>query len=322
MTTLRYGTTKENVVSLLVVTAQGEIIETRRPVRKSSSGYELTQLYMGSEGTLGIICELTVRIRRVPALRSGGIVPFADIKQAVETVVAVVRADPPSLLRCELLNAEGVEMTNAMFKIGLRECPTLFLEMVGSDAAALRRDFDTVVTIAAQHGGRSEEVQFAADGEQLDALWEARRGCYYAAIKYRGFKKNERVLVGDVCVPISKLAECVAGCEMDAHVLGLKCVICAHIADGNFHALIPHQPGDQEVVHIFEEKMIGRALALNGTVSGEHGLGVGKVAHSCREHGEQHVAVQQALKHALDPFGLMNPGKVLPIPIPKSSSKL
>jgi len=313
MTTMRYGTTKENVVSLVVVTAQGEIIQTRRPVRKSSSGYELTQLYMGAEGTLGIICELTVRLRKQPPLRSGGLLPFSNVKDAVDTVVGAVHVDPPSMLRCELLNAEGVECTNKIFKTSLRECPMLFLEFQGADAALLRQDFDKVVAIAAQHGCVASEVQYAEHGESLDDIWEARRGCYVAAMKYRG-QGGDRVFVSDVCVPIPRLAECVAGAEADCHALGLKCVICAHIADGNFHCLVPHQPAEMKAVNEFEAKIISRALACGGTVSGEHGIGVGKVAHSCREHGEAHVAVQQSIKRALDPLGLMNPGKVLPLP--------
>lgn len=321
MTTLRYGTVKENVVSLLVVTAQGEIIRTRRAVRKSSSGYELTQLYLGSEGTLGIICEVTVRLRRQPPLRSGGLLPFLDVKAAVDTVVAAVRADPPSLLRCELLNGDGVDCTNAAFKTDLRICPTLFLEMRGSDSAALRRDFDTVAAIASTHGCLSSEVQFAADGETLDELWEARRGCYFAAMRYRGIQGGDRVFVSDVCVPISRLAECVAKAEEDCHNLGLKCVICAHIADGNFHCLVPHQSSDHDSVRTFEDQLISRALAYGGTVSGEHGIGVGKVAHMCCEHGEAHVAAQQAVKRALDPLGIMNPGKVLPYSAPPGRDK-
>lgn len=312
MTTLRYGTTKESVVSLLVVTPQGNIFRTRRKVRKSSSGYELTQLYMGSEGTLGIICELTVRLRQIPPLRSGGLIPFPDVKSAVDTVVAAVRADPSTLLRCELLNAEGIECTNAIFGTQLRACPTLFLEFVGKSAEMLHRDFDIVVALAAKSNGIIDQVQFAASGDQLDTVWEARRGCYFATMKYRGIKGGERVFVGDVCVPISNLASCVAASEADAHRLGLKNVICAHIADGNFHTLVPFQPADQHLVHQFEVLLITRALDAGGTVTGEHGVGIGKVEHSCREHGEVHVAVQQALKRALDPLGLMNPGKVLP----------
>lgn len=312
MTTLRYGTTKENVVSLLVVTPQGELIQTRRPVRKSSSGYELTQLYMGAEGTLGIICELTVKVRKQPPMRSGGLLPFKEVKDAVATVVAAVRADPPSLLRCELLNAEGVECTNKIFQTRLQRCPTLFLEMRGTDPEILRRDFDIIAALGAQNGCITDQLCFAPDGDSLDEVWEARRGCYFAALKYRGFKVGERVFTSDVCVPISRLAECVAGAEADADALGLKCVICAHIADGNFHCLIPFQPGGEETVLKFEEQVVARALDCGGTVTGEHGVGVGKVAHSCKEHGEAHVAVQQAVKRALDPLGLMNPGKVLP----------
>jgi len=314
MTTLRYGTTKENVVSLTVVTPQGEILQTRRPVRKSSSGYELTQLYMGAEGTLGIICELTVRLKKQPPLRSGGLLPFVDLKSAVDAVVAAVRADPPSMVRCELLNAEGVDATNVIFNTTIPVTPTLFLEMRGTDAEQLRRDFDMVVDIGAAHGCDRGHVQFASDGAQLDAVWEARRGCNFAARRYRKMPGGDRIFSTDVCVPLRYLADCVSGAEGFCRDLGLKCVICAHIADGNFHCLIPHQADDIPIVKQFEVKIIEQALASEGTVSGEHGIGVGKIGHSCREHGPVHVAVQQAVKRALDPLNLMNPGKVLPAP--------
>jgi len=166
----------------------------------------------------------------------------------------------------------------------------------------------------------ADTVQFASNGDTLDEVWEARRGCYLAAMRYRGVKGGERVFVSDVCVPIPSLAECVALAEEDCRDLGLKCVICAHIADGNFHCLVPHQPANEEAVLQFERKVIACALERGGTCSGEHGVGIGKVAHSSKEHGEVHVAVQQAVKKALDPLGLMNPGKVLPMP--SSGAKL
>merc|ERR1719436_1180138 len=168
---MRYGTTKENVVSLLVVTPKGDLFQTRRAVRKSSSGYELTQLYMGAEGTLGIICEVTVRVRKQPPLRSGGMLPFNSIKDAVDTVVSAVHMDPPSMLRCELLNGEGVECTNKIFKTGLRCQPTLFLEMRGADPEALRRDFDAVAKLAESRGCPCEHVEYASEGDKLDEVW-------------------------------------------------------------------------------------------------------------------------------------------------------
>jgi len=312
MSTLRYGTVKENVVSLIVVTPQGNIVRTRRVVRKSSSGYELTQLYLGSEGTLGIICELAVKLQRLEPMRSGGMLTFPDVKSAVDTVVATLRVDPPSLLRCELLNADGIRCTNTIFKTTLPSRPTLFLEHRGKSEEMLRQDFEAVAALAAKRGCSRESVHFAAAGQELDALWEARRGCYLAAMKYRGNPGGDHVFVSDVCVPVSRLAECVAETEADILHSGFECVICAHIADGNFHCLVPHQPPERERLRVLEERIISRALALGGTVSGEHGIGVGKIAHSLREHGPEHVAVQQAVKRALDPLGLMNPGKVLP----------
>lgn len=313
MSTLRYGTTRENVVSLLVVTPQGDIVRTRRGVRKSSSGYELTQLYIGSEGTLGVICELTVRVRRQPPLRSGGMLLFQSVHAAVSTVVGALRIDPPTLLRCELLNTEGVRCTNTVFKTKLQCTPTLFVEMRGENEESLRRDFEKIVGVAAQHGCLAPHVRFARHGEELDELWEARRGCYVASMKYRGNPGGDRVYLSDVCVPVPRLAECVAESEADCERSGFKCIICAHIADGNFHCLVPYQPHEREALRAFEDRLIHRALAMGGTVTGEHGVGVGKVAHSCAEHGAVHIALQQAVKRALDPKGLMNPGKVLPV---------
>ena len=191
--------------------------------------------------------------------------------------------------------------------------------MRGGDPAALRRDFDVVVALAAARGCPVDQVRYAAEGGELDELWEARRGCYLAAMRYRGLPGGDRVFVSDVCVPISCLAECVAEAEADCHRLGLKCVICVHIADGNFHCLVPHQKTEHSAVKAFEDAVVERALALGGTVSGEHGVGIGKVAHSCREHGPAHVALQLAVKQALDPLGLMNPGKVLPPMLPATS---
>eukprot|EP00929_Paragymnodinium_shiwhaense_P064120 TRINITY_DN32084_c0_g1_i3.p1 TRINITY_DN32084_c0_g1~~TRINITY_DN32084_c0_g1_i3.p1 ORF type:complete len:476 (-),score=89.81 TRINITY_DN32084_c0_g1_i3:311-1738(-) len=312
MSTLRFGTTKENVISLLVVTANGDIVRTRRNVRKSSSGYELTHLYMGSEGTLGIICELTVRLQRHQAARSGGFLVFPDTGQAVQAVVETLRVDPPSLLRCEMLNAEGVRCTNAVFNTTLECHPTLFLELRGATLEALRKDFDTIVSIAARHGCKPEHAKFAADGAELDTLWEARRGCYIASMKYRGHPGGDYVFVTDVCVPTSRLAECVSASEADCIETGFPCVICAHIADGNFHCLVPYQPGEEGRLKEWEGRMMQRALEMGGTVTGEHGVGLGKIMHSCREHGLAHVAVQKSIKAALDPLGLMNPGKVLP----------
>lgn len=319
MSTLRYGTTKENVVSLLVVTPQGKIVRTRRAVRKSSSGYELTQLYMGSEGTLGVICELTVRVRRMPPIRSGGVLVFPNVQSAVTTVVSAVKADPPSLLRCELLNAEGVKCTNAIYKTELECLPTLFVEFRGEHSNSLRTDFDSVMALGERQGLLHDKVLYATAGEDLDKLWEARRGCYLATMKYRGKQGGDRVFVSDMCVPVSKLADCVSGAEADCKDAGFECVICAHIADGNFHCLVPYQPEEKKALQELEVRLISRALAAGGTVSGEHGVGIGKVLHSCREHGAEHVAIQQAVKKALDPQGIMNPGKVLPFQSTSSS---
>jgi len=192
----------------------------------------------------------------------------------------------------------------------MRELPTLFLEFRGSQHADLRRDFDAISAIAARHGCLSEHQRFAASGHELDEIWEACRGCYFAAAMYRG-KRGNRLWTGDVCVPVPHLAECVADAEAEVRLNGFKPVICAHIADGNFNCVVPHQPNEREAVQKIEQRLVDCALHLGGAVTGEHGVGIGKVHHSCIEHCQVHIAVQQVVKKALDPLGIMNPGKVL-----------
>eukprot|EP00873_Tetraselmis_striata_P021924 jgi/Tetstr1/442188/TSEL_030338.t1 len=313
MSTLKYGTTRENVVSMLVVTPQGEVLRTRQVVRKSSTGYDLNNLYIGAEGTLGIICELVVKVWPLPSVRSGGTLEFSSVDQACRCVVQLVRSLPPALLKCEMLNAEGVRATNAVFNTSLAPTPTLFLELVGhaaADKAALAEQWAQIATLARANGARA--ASFAEDGDALDGLWDARRGCYIAAGMYRQRKGGDRVLLTDVCVPLTRLAECVSKTEAIFTRGGFPCVMCCHIADGNFHCCVPYQPEEKERCQELEHEVIELALSLGGTVSGEHGVGVGKVAHMCAEHGEVHIRCQQAIKAALDPLNLMNPGKVLP----------
>ena len=316
MSTMMWGTTKENVRGLTVVTCEGEVIEaTRRArVRKSSTGYDLTALYMGSEGTLGIITELVVKLRPVPAHRVGAVVAFADIRPAVETVVNLQRAGFETALRCELMNAEGIKVTNAIYSTTLREAPTLFLEFVGDDAEAPWAQCQAAVAMAKERGCAPDPL-LARDGAALDHLWEGRRGCYLAASRYRKATGAQRlpdaILVTDVCVPIPALAECVAATEDDFRGAGVPCVICAHIADGNFHCLVPYQPADRGDAVALEHRLIARALEHGGTVSGEHGVGLGKREHICAEHGPVAIDIMHRIKKALDPDGLLNPGKVL-----------
>lgn len=308
MSTLKYGTTRENIVSLKVVTPQGEIIQTRQPVRKSSSGYELNQLYMGSEGTLGIIAELLLRVSRIPKFRCGALIEFEDIASAVSSVVELRNTQITSLVRCELMNAEGIECTNKVFETNLKVTPTLFFELQGEAFEALEIEFKCIESISKAHG--SLGVVFASDGKQLDSLWDARRGCYFATLQYK--EGLTKAFISDVCVPISKLTECVVETERDFAANTIPCIICAHIADGNFHCVIPYQEEGRQLVKILENRLIERALKMDGTVSGEHGVGMGKIEHALKEHGEHHIDIQRRIKKALDPKNILNPSKMLP----------
>jgi D-lactate dehydrogenase (cytochrome) len=314
MTTLRYGTTRENVVSMRVVTPQGDVIRTRTAVRKSSTGLELNQLYLGAEGTLGVIAELTLRLFPEPTARTGCLLPFASVADAAACVVALLQAALPTLLRCELLNTEAITATNAMFAQQLPPRPTLFLECAGAELRHTRRDAAAAVALARAHGAeiQGDTALQLTEGDALESLWETRRGCYPASLRAVGATAAPRkVLITDVCVPLAALPRVIAATEADFLASKLQCILCAHIADGNFHCLVPYAGAlEAAAAHAAEERMIARAIEAGGTVSGEHGVGMGKIAHCLCEHGAAHLGVQAAIKHALDPRGLMNPGKV------------
>ena len=322
LSTMMYGTTAENVLSMLVVTAEGKLIRTRQCTRKSSTGYELNQLYMGSEGTLGVICELVVKVYPIMPVRTGALIRFATVGDAARAVIKIVQSGPKAVCRCELLNADGIEATNKMFKTDLVKEPTIFMEFRGQTANACKLDSDKCVEIALVYGA-TYEMQ-TEDAAEMDQMWAARRGCYIAAGKVRE-QKGDSVYLSDTCVPISKLAASVEETERDFVKNGLAPVICAHIADGNFHCCVPYQPKDlkekAKVVEL-EHELIRRALRLGGTVSGEHGVGVGKMEHIIEEHGEVHVDIQRRIKRALDPRNIMNPSSMFTIdgsPVPKQA---
>lgn len=316
MSTVKYGTTRENIVSLKVVTASGELIQTRRVVRKSSTGLDLTNLYCGSEGTLGVICAVCVKLNPLLTHISGGFGAFETTSQAVAAVVDVRRLRLSTLVRCELLNTGGVVAANKEYGTTLAPHPTILIELQDAEPidAAMRSQFERIAAVFAKHGATS--VTFLSDREQLDAIWEARRGCLWAAAKYRGGakkKKADKVLNTDVCVPMEHLAQCVSETEADFESLGVPCVICAHVADGNFHTMIPHETEvERKAAEELETRMCQRALRFGGTVSGEHGVGIGKVKHLISEHGAAHIAVQRRIKEALDPKGLFNRGCFYP----------
>ena len=311
LSTVMYGTSKENVVALTVVTPQGKIVQTRQRVRKSSTGYDLTQLYIGSEGTLGIIVELVLKLRPVPKVRCGALVSFPGIHAAADAVIALVRANLGTLCRCELLNRDGVRASNKKYAVGLPEQSTVFLEFRGTNLAACTAESEVVRKLAEAKG--CEKYDFTSDPAAMDSLWEARRGCYLSSITFRD-RKGDRVYLSDTCVPISRIAQMIAETEEDFTSHGFPCIICAHIADGNFHCCIPYQPEEEAMVVTLEHRMISRAILMGGTVSGEHGVGIGKIAQIAEEHGEDHINIQRAVKRALDPQNILNPGKVFILP--------
>jgi D-lactate dehydrogenase (cytochrome) len=315
MSTLKYGTTRENVIALKVVTPQGKLFQTRKVVRKSSTGLELTQLYIGSEGTLGIICEACFRLFPLQKYTAGGVAAFEKTEDAVRAVVALKQsAVPETLLRCELLNKEAVICANNYSKLSLPEYATVLMEFVSNDKRVrdAKRDYKLVERVFKTHGN-ARTVKFLKAGKQMDSVWEARRGCLFATMHCSKEKGIQQVITTDVCVPLSALAKCVGETEADFAKNDRPCLICAHISDGNFHNLIPYSdPEDFKRARELEQRIVLRAVAAGGTVSGEHGIGVGKVSHVAREHGENHITVQEAIKKALDPDNIMNPGCFYP----------
>ncbi|KAG5501551.1 hypothetical protein JKF63_03381 [Porcisia hertigi] len=315
MSTLRYGTTRENVVSLRVVTPRGDVVQTRQAVRKSSAGLELTQLYIGSEGTLGIVCEVCFRLFPITKYAAGGYAAFESTGDAVRAVVALRQHGvPQTLLRCELMNGHNIASTNSYCKMALPEMATILLEFTGNDwwMRDIRRDYKQVERIFKEKG-KAKVMRYLRPGKETEDAWGARRSCYFAAMHCRGTGKPESVFGTDICVPISKLTEMIECTEAEFAKVNKKCLICAHISDGNYHLNIPFSSKQEmKELQALETKLIKRAIELGGTVSGEHGLGVGKVHLVTGEHGQSHIDVQEAIKSALDKDNLMNAGAFYP----------
>ena len=305
---VRYGTMRDSVLALTAVMADGSIIRTGSRARKSSAGYDLTRLLVGSEGTLGIITELTVRLFPIPEAISSAVVAFPGIANAVDTVIATIQMGVP-VARVELLDALALQAINRYSKTSLAEAPTLFFEFHGSPAAVAEQA-RAVQDIAAGHGGT--DFQWATQPEDRSRLWQARHDAYYACV---GLRPGWRSLTTDVCVPISRLAECIAATMADIAVGGLIAPLVGHVGDGNFHLLVLADPGDAAAVErarALSNRLIERAVAMEGTCTGEHGIGLGKRKYMSLEHGEAALAVMRTIKKALDPDNLLNPGKILP----------
>jgi D-lactate dehydrogenase (cytochrome) len=312
-TTVRYGTMRENVLGLTVVLADGRVIKTGGRARKSSAGYDLTRLFVGAEGTLGVITELRLRIYPVPGVIAAAVCGFPSVNDAVQASIECIQLGVP-VARIELLNQVQMAACNQRSDLGLPERPTLFIELHGGEAA-VKESAEAVETVTHSHEGAGFE--WTMDPKERDRLWAARHQAYYAALALR---PGARALTTDVCVPISRLAECIAETEQDLERERTPAPIVGHVGDGNFHVVYLFDPLDgAELAKAmgFHERLVHRALAVGGTCTGEHGIGYGKLAFLGEEHGEA-VGTMAAIKAALDPYGIMNPGKIIPIGPPTS----
>ena len=306
---VRYGTMKDNVLALKVVMPNGELMTTARRARKSSAGYDLTRLIVGSEGTLGVITELTLRLSGIPEAISGGVCPFPSVEAACNAAIATIQSGIP-VARIELLDELQVRATNLYSKLALPEVPMLFVEFHGSPASVAEQSerFDE---IARDLGGGPFE--WATKSEDRNRLWQARHDAYWAG---RGLRPGAQAVATDVCVPISRLAECVTETQRDIADRGLVAPILGHVGDGNFHLTLLVDMADAaelEAARILCERLVERALAMDGTCTGEHGVGQGKMKYLGSELGRPALAAMAAIKRALDPHNIMNPGKIIAV---------
>jgi D-lactate dehydrogenase (cytochrome) len=303
---VRYGTMKDNVLALKVVLANGEVMSTARRAKKTSAGYDLTRLMVGSEGTLGVITELTLRLSGIPEAISSGVCPFPSVEAACNAAILAIQSGIP-VARIELLDALQVKACNAYSNLTLPETPMLFLEFHGT-AASVAEQSERFGEIARELGGGP--FDWATRVEDRTRLWQARHDAYWAA---RRLRPGTQALSSDVCVPISRLAECVVATQEDAAASRFIAPIVGHVGDGNFHLLLLIDLDDGEEIKRAEallERLVERALAMDGTCTGEHGIGQGKMKYLKAEHGEPALDAMRAIKRALDPLDIMNPGKI------------
>jgi D-lactate dehydrogenase (cytochrome) len=304
---VRYGTMRENVLALTVVLADGRVIRTARRARKSAAGYDLTRLFVGSEGTLGVITEVTLRLYGIPEAIMSAVCPFPSVEAAVDAVVATIQAGVP-IARIELLDEVSMAAIAAYSKLeGYAARPHLFFEFHGTPRG-VEEQVAQVKEFAGEHGGT--EFRWASLAEERSKLWQARHDAYYAALALRPGSKGWAT---DVCVPISRLAECIAQTKRDLDRSTVIAAMVGHVGDGNFHlafVLDPDKPEEQAEASAINDRMVQRAIAMDGTCTGEHGVGYGKMDFLIAEHGEA-IAVMRTLKQALDPDNIMNPGKIV-----------
>jgi len=303
---VRYGTMKDNVLALKVVLANGEVMSTARRAKKSSAGYDLTRLIVGSEGTLGVITELTLRLSGIPEAASSGVCPFPSVEAACNAAILTIQSGIP-VARIELLDALRVSACNRYSNLALPETPMLFLEFHGSEASVAEQS-QRFGEIAHELGGGP--FDWATRAEDRSRLWQARHDAYWAA---RRLRPNTTAFATDVCVPISRLADCMTETQADIAASRLTAPILGHVGDGNFHLSLTvdlNDPDETARAKAFLERLVARALAMDGTCTGEHGVGQGKMKYLPAEHGEPALAAMRAIKRALDPLDIMNPGKI------------
>ncbi|WP_350297280.1 FAD-linked oxidase C-terminal domain-containing protein [Limnohabitans sp. Rim8] len=303
---VRYGTMRENVLALEVVTASGEVIRTGTRAKKSSAGYDLTRLMIGSEGTLGVMTEITVKLYPLPEAISAAICSFPSIEAAVRAVIQTIQLGVP-IARVELIDHNAVRMVNAYAKLGLREEPLLLMEFHGSPAG-VKEQAETVQEIATEFGGNAFE--WATTPEERTRLWTARHNAYFAALQSR---PGCRAISTDTCVPISRLADCLLDSIVETEASGIPYFLVGHVGDGNFHfgyLIDPNDPQECATAEALNQQLVHRALRLGGTCTGEHGIGLHKMDFLRTETGEGAVDMMRTIKRALDPHNIMNPGKI------------
>ena len=306
-TAVRYGTMRENVRGLTVVLADGRVITTGGRARKSSAGYDLTRLFVGSEGTLGIIAEITVRLHPLPEAVAAAVCSFPTIDSAVKTVIATIQLGVP-VARIELLDEVQMDAINRFSKLDYPVRPTLFFEFHGHTEREVGDQAETAQSLATEHEGAGFE--WVTRLEERSRLWRARHDSYYASLALR---PGAKAWTTDACVPISRLADCIVESKRDLDESPLTGTLVGHVGDGNFHMLYlvdPDSPEEMAEARRLNERLVHRAIDMGGTCSGEHGVGIGKMRYLPREHGEA-LDAMRAIKQALDPRGLMNPGKIL-----------
>ena len=309
-TAVRYGTMRDNVLGLTAVLADGRVIRTGGRARKSSSGYDLTRLFVGSEGTLGVITELTLRLYGRPEAVRAAVCPFESMAGAANTVIQTIQLGIP-VARIEIIDEVQLRVVNAYSKTDYPLSPTLFFEFHGTSEVVVEDQIRSVEEIAREHGAKG--FTWAASLEDRNTLWQARHNAYYAAVASR---PGARAWTTDICVPISHLAECILETQADLRDANVEAPLVGHAGDGNFHLIImlnPDDPTEFATISRISERLVERALKFGGTCSGEHGVGFGKLKYLAAEHGAA-LEVMRSIKKAIDPNNLMNPGKLIPNP--------